>query len=949
MSARPRKLQPLKNAPTLNSSQANEDSDQGNQKQPFFIDKINNIIETMESKYTSNLTDRHVDETQKLVKEMNENNYAFYYKELESLAHLCSLQFKRILDGKKEFLNVLINLVEICNRPFLKEKTSDELNFVPKTVHLLNSFSEILQENLSQSEQMYNLFLSIINFINDFAYTGIEDFKNQESDYKMKKIYGNNFSLLSTLQTEGTRNLRLISNSNILDTLVFILTKNIYSENCTIILVHIMLNCALYKANAEKLSNLGVLKDFVQIISTSKDFRSLLVRCCIEAIWNVLENGGPNACKMMAYEEIVNSLYYTFNNTIKNCFRLDDRNIRNDICILINYVVSSPESHNYFIYKDASKNKNYYVQDDNSNITQRTFLDTLLNYATYDEIKSIQREKDNLLRDNYSGENKKQSLDPNEFFFTTSPDDIEFKKIIWTCILYIIKDNYKNKVVFEELEKYKFINCLLLYLDPEAMRFSCISRWQQPQLKDIQLLSLNILLNIVPLYQDYFEKFKGYSTLIKFLQIYQDKDRKTLCLKTINNIINSDVIKKDLTEEKLIDFLLEIINSIENSLECREYAFNIISQMCIDNKLAQKEFRRKGGIEILQKNLNYQNVLDQIGNQKLFILVVLDCLWNAVIGNKRNEEQFIELDSLSTLFELLEQSDGIHIKIILSCIASLVDNKRSFSYFIQWKSKTNSNIDSTKLLINIYRSEDEKYGVKYDSGILNVNNNRPLNPQTSYLIRKQQRIENDILERQRLRDTKQSNQDSFLGITKSSMKSKDLNKTKSSISNNTNITSKDYLNSIYRSEDFVESYLNHKIAEITKSFDLRETIFSIFYRIGFNNISINSNDDKQTFVSIKMYPTFKNLENWEDVVEEFKDTNFDPIDDDKNWINTQIEVSKEKMRLAVRQQKVISDNIKRAQQEELNEYFYKIKRMSELKKENERLKVHEKQERNKIN
>ena len=217
---------------------------------------------------------------------------------------------------------------------------------------------------------------------------------------------------------------------------------------------------------------------------------------------------------------------------------------------------------------------------------------------------------------------------------------------------------------------------------------------------------------------------------------------------------------------------------------------------------------------------------------------------------------------------------------------------------------------------------------------------------TSYLIRKQQRIENDQLERQRLRDTRQSNQDSFLGITKSSMnKSQNLNKTKSSISNTSNLTSRDYLNSIYRSEDFVESYLNHKIAEITKSFDLRETIFSIFYRIGFNNISINSNDDKQTFVSIKMYPIFKNLENWEDVVEEFKDTNFDPIDDDKNWINTQIEVSKEKMRLAIKQQKVISDNIKRAQQEELNEYFYKIKRMGELKKENERLKVHEKQDR----
>ena len=944
--------------------QMEEDGAQMQKQQVSFQDKINNIIETMESKYTSNLTDRHVDETQKLIKEMEENNFSFYYLELESLSHLISLQFKRVLNGKKEFLDVLLSLVQICNRPFLKQKTSDELNYVPKTVYLLNSFSEILQENLAKEEKMYKLFLSILTFINDFVSTGIDDFKNQESDFKMKKLYGNNFSLLSILKNEGTRNLRLISNSKILETLVYIITKNIYSENCIIIIINIMLNSALYKVNAEKLANLGALKDCVLIISNSTDFRNLLVRCCIEAIWNILENGGQNACKMMAYEEIVNELFYTFNNVIKNCFRLEDRNIRNDICILINYVVSSPESHNYFIYRDTSLGSKGIDMSNNSKTqfegkdaememmaNRKTFLEVLLYYATYDEIKSIQREKDSIIQDggitDLTNRTKNKSLlDPHEFFFTTSPDDIEFKKVIWTCILYIIKDNYTKKEVVTQLEQYKFINCLLLYLDPEAMRFSCISRWQQPQLKDIQLLCLNILLNIVPLYQDYFEKFKGYSTLIKFLQIYQDHDRKNLCLKTINNIINSELIKKDLTEEKLIDFLLEIINSNDNSLEAREYAFNIISQMCVDNKLAQKEFRRKGGIDILQKNLNYQNILDQIGNHKLFILVVLDCLWNAVIGNKRNEEQFIELDSLSTLFELLEQSDGIHIKIILSCIASLVDNKRSFSYFIQWKSKTNSNIDTTKLLINIYRSEDEKYGVKFENGILDVKNNRPLNPNTSYLIRKRQKIENEELERKRMRITKQTTQNSFLGITKNI--DNGMNKTNQSISSQKTASSghsANMLQSIYRSEDFVESYLTHKIAEITKSFDLRETIYSIFYRVGFNNISINSNDDKQTFVSIKMYPIYKNLENWLDVMEEYEDTNFRPTTDDSNWILTQIEESKDKMNQAIKQQKVIYDNIIRAQQDELNEYFYKIKHMGELKKENERLKVHEKQER----
>jgi hypothetical protein len=291
--------------------------------------------------------------------------------------------------------------------------------------------------------------------------------------------------------------------------------------------------------------------------------------------------------------------------------------------------------------------------------------------------------------------------------------------------------------------------------------------------------------------------------------------------------------------------------------------------MCVNNKLAQKEFRRKGGIEILKKNLNYQNVLDQIGNQKIFILIVLDCLWNAIIGNKRNEEQFIELDGLFTLFELLEQSDDIHIKIILSCLASLVDNKRSFSYFIQWKSNANSNIDATKLLINIYRNEDRKYGVDYENGILKIENGRPIFPKTSYKIKKFERLQNEENEKKRLKDLKKSTRESMFDRTGD----RETNRTGTEKGNTTTkgqfLDTKD--GNIYRSEDFIESYLNHKIAEITKSFDLRETIFSIFYRVGFNNMTITSSEDKQTFVIIKMYPVFKNLENWRDLVEELDD------------------------------------------------------------------------------
>lgn len=346
-----------------------------------FVTKIQKIIEMMESKYTAELTDRQVDAIHRLVDEMNVNKCSFFYRDLQTLSNLISITFKRILESKSEFIDEMISIIQICSKPFLKEKTSDELNYVPQTTFFLNSLCEVLQNDNSKDDNLFELFLETMNLLNEFSSFGVEEYKNQEADYNMKKHYGNNFSLLNTLQNEGTRNLRLISNSNVLETLVYIITNNNYDDNTVIIVIYCILNCALFKINAEKLANLGVLKDLVCIISNTNDFRSLLVRVCIEAIWNILENGGKRACRMMAFEEIVNSLFLTFSNVIKNCFRLEDRNIRNDICILINYVVSSPESHVYFIYSDDSLNQK-----------KKSFLEVLLYYATFDETVSIQRE-----------------------------------------------------------------------------------------------------------------------------------------------------------------------------------------------------------------------------------------------------------------------------------------------------------------------------------------------------------------------------------------------------------------------------------------------------------------------------------------------------------------------------------------------------------------------------
>ncbi len=54
----------------------------------------------IESRYTSELSDRQSDAIKKLVDEMNINSFSFFYKDLQTLAKLINITFKRVLENK---------------------------------------------------------------------------------------------------------------------------------------------------------------------------------------------------------------------------------------------------------------------------------------------------------------------------------------------------------------------------------------------------------------------------------------------------------------------------------------------------------------------------------------------------------------------------------------------------------------------------------------------------------------------------------------------------------------------------------------------------------------------------------------------------------------------------------------------------------------------------------
>lgn len=78
--------------------------------------------------------------------------------------------------------------------------------------------------------------------------------------------------------------------------------------------------------------------------------------------------------------------------------------------------------------------------------------------------------------------------------------------------------------------------------------------------------------------------------------------------------------------------------------------------------------------------------------------------------------------------------------------------------------------------------------------------------------------------------------------------------------------------------------------EVSSNYDLRATIFCVFYRVGFDLHELTP-QEKQMMEIIQLYPYLKNGEVWLDIKEELRDLGIKPTFDDSHWMNTCIEES----------------------------------------------------------
>ncbi|OMJ83633.1 hypothetical protein SteCoe_15422 [Stentor coeruleus] len=794
---------------------------------------LDKAIELMTSRHTSQIKDRHAAMIRRVCSSKSVYAEGFPYKELDKVIQIVELLLEGIRAGSEELIDPLCRLITHCKKDFKKEKMSDEFIYTPKLSEFLQCLTPILKEEMGNNA---DLIISVCSFVSEIAHKDVDLFKNDEKEKSiLNKTDPYEDNPMNVLKKKGTKYLQAIASTTIPEGLVHVLADNSNHYDIAAQTVQTISALSIYEPLAKKIGELGALKDLIVVVCNSGNFRDPLVNICIECIWNILEQSGDDIVKSLGREELLLSLRWTLQKVISEGYKLTDRKLRNELMILITSVVACPETHSFLLNKDESS---------------ESFLEELVRFGSHDEINLA------------SAGNAAKAM------WGTEIEDLEFKKLVWTAICRTVSSGIPEAI--EMVEKSDFLPALLLYLDP-GQNNQTITRWEDPQVKELQIHTLHCIFNILPFFQEHFQQQNGNYCLVHFLSTYSDIDRKVATLKALEIASQCSEFKMELAEEGLFDTLLDIVQSeADYPLHARELALAIVSNACRDCRDNQKEIRRKGWVEVLKNNIKPLPPTVS-GEPDQFLLSLLDCLWHSVLSNKRSLIHFIDIEGISSLLDFLDNCLEVHRRIVISCMCKVLKVKRGLNSFTQWSSSKGM-ANASQLLVRIYEQEEERLGIGYTEDKVIKDPQRPLACTEQKINKGFERLREALEEAE-----KQSEM----------------------------------------------SILRKRQLEFVRKRDLRASIYCCLSQVGFDCNDLTP-QERQKMEVIRMYPDFRKGELLLDIKNELESLGIRPISDDRVWLQQCLDEALEQASNTIKNQSMIAREHKREEEQELSEFYKTI-------------------------
>uniref|UniRef100_H3HBI6 Cilia- and flagella-associated protein 69 ARM repeats domain-containing protein n=1 Tax=Phytophthora ramorum TaxID=164328 RepID=H3HBI6_PHYRM len=415
-------------------------------------------------------------------------------------------------------------------------------------------------------------------------------------------------------------------------------------------LVDLLYELSAYQRCGEVLVVSGALHYVVFILDNISNPQDELLPLCLEILWNVLELSHEqmstvtkcasrkellevfrlrNAMFFLGNEFTFQSLLHVLELLLAHGYRQQDKEMRNE-CLMILQLLSKRRRSMDFFYSTASGE----TQQDKSSATASAITAS------------------------------------NQYYATNSDEDFEFKQMLWFLLAEISCDHQAN---LSELVQFRFLEVWLSY--------ATASNGSVNQQQDS---SLSVLNHVAPFAVESFYEVGGHSKLLEFLEL---------------NMGNEDVI-------------------------CRN-----------DDGSNRKRFRQANGVHSLIQHLEFDpshSVLEEN-----ILIGIVDAVRSCVIGDLDNETAFINADGVPKLLSILVSAPKAIKHQVLAALAEICVNPAAIPSYQMWRCDQpgeNNNAGANQLLLRIYADEEtaEKRSnqdeINQDTTSTNSPSNRPESP-----------------------------------------------------------------------------------------------------------------------------------------------------------------------------------------------------------------------------
>jgi len=458
-----------------------------------------------------------------------------------------------------------------------------------------------------------------------------------------------------------------------------------------------------------------------------------------------------------------------------------------------------------------------------------------------------------------------------------------------------------------------FVSSLLAYINPTRVPLDQ-RQWSQEQVRKMQLEALSALFQLVQYMPECFINSDGNRVVLLLLQETTSREVQRKCLHLLQVAVR---MGPEFSEELgrcwgAVGVLIEIFTDGNVTMASRQLCISVLAGLCGQNNPDNcKEFRKKGGVEANREEVSYKPD-ETTDNHLFYTLCVVECIWSAVVGTKKNELRFLDAGGLFALLDVLEIAPLLLKRQIIGCLADLMQYRKAAKLFVQWNSQVTMK-GALKILLELWQSEQEATQSTTPDGVIR-DLDRPLNPPKLEMAS----CDGDL-------PARPGTSSSASSVASGKLR-RAMNFSASAADGSSRALSKSMFPAGRPSCD------GDVANPVTERQDCRAKIYSILKCVGFECQEALNIAERQQMELVKLYPQCVELETWICVQESLRSRGVKPVAADRKWLADSIQERKEQTAWVQRVQQDLADQRHQEEKASLERFYDDIRSRQQFRR-----------------